>query len=172
MNEKRIIKKYPNRRLYDTVISSYITLEDVRKLVVEDVPIKIIDARTKEDLTHSTLLQIIVDQEESGPPVFSNQTLEQMIRFYGQSMQSILNQFFHTSFGFFNKQQDEQGAPAAGFKDWIARDPLAVIHDVTQRNVSLWQAWQKEWMSSFPAKGNPSSQEEGNIEKQDEPLER
>ncbi|HRE30521.1 MAG TPA: polyhydroxyalkanoate synthesis regulator DNA-binding domain-containing protein, partial [Candidatus Berkiella sp.] len=82
MSEPRVIKKYPNRRLYDTTISSYITLEDVKRLVVEQVAIKVVDARSQEDITHSTLLQIIIDQEENGPPLFTTPILQQMIRFY------------------------------------------------------------------------------------------
>lgn len=82
MSEIRIIKKYPNRRLYDTVLSRYITLEDVKSLVQAQVPIQVIDARTKKDLTHSTLLYLIVDQENSNKPLLNPALLEQMIRLY------------------------------------------------------------------------------------------
>ena len=76
MSDARIIKKYPNRRLYDTEISCYITLGDVRKLVLDHTVFQVIDAKTKEDITRSILLQIIFEQEEDGEPMFSTQSLE------------------------------------------------------------------------------------------------
>ena len=88
----RIIKKYPNRRLYDTTTSSYITLEDVKKLVLDQTEFKVQDAKTKEDLTRSILLQIILE-EESGPgsPMFSSDVLSKIIRFYGHAMQGMID---------------------------------------------------------------------------------
>ncbi len=82
MNEIRIIKKYPNRRLYDTVLSHYITLEDVKNLVQNHISIQVIDARTKEDITHSTLLYLIVDQENTEKPLLNPALLEQLIRLH------------------------------------------------------------------------------------------
>lgn len=82
MNEIRIIKKYPNRRLYDTVLSHYITLDDVKSLVQNHISIQVIDARTKKDITHSTLLYLIVDQENSDKPLLNPALLEQMIRLH------------------------------------------------------------------------------------------
>lgn len=85
MNEIRVIKKYPNRRLYDTVLSHYITLEDVKCLVQNHISIQVIDARTKKDITHATLLYLIVDQENSDKPLLNPALLEQMIRLYAGS---------------------------------------------------------------------------------------
>jgi len=82
VSERRIIKKYPNRRLYDTVLSRYITLDDVKTLVQDRIPIQVIDTQTKKDLTHTTLLYLIIDQESKGMPVLNNKLLEQMIRLY------------------------------------------------------------------------------------------
>ena len=73
--ETRLIKKYPNRRLYDTATSSYITLADVKKLVLQQVPFKVADAKSNEDLTRSILLQIILEEESSGAPMFSSDML-------------------------------------------------------------------------------------------------
>ena len=89
----RIIKKYPNRRLYDTETSSYITLSDVKKLVLEQVPFRVDDAKTKEDLTRSILLQIILDEESAGAPMFSSDMLSQIIRFYGNAMQGMMGSY-------------------------------------------------------------------------------
>ena len=85
MTEVRIIKKYPNRRLYDTVLSRYITLDDVKILVQDRIPIQIIEARTKKDITHINLLYIIVEQETSHPPLLNSAVLEYMIRLHSES---------------------------------------------------------------------------------------
>ena len=89
----RIIKKYPNRRLYDTETSSYITLTDVKKLVLEQVEFRVEDAKTREDLTRSILLQIILDEETAGAPMFSSDMLSQIIRFYGNAMQGMMGSY-------------------------------------------------------------------------------
>jgi polyhydroxyalkanoate synthesis repressor PhaR len=89
----RLIKKYPNRRLYDTESSSYITLEDVKKLVREQVEFKVEDAKTQEDLTRSILLQIILEEEARGTPMFSSDMLSRIIRLYGDAMQGMMGGF-------------------------------------------------------------------------------
>jgi len=89
----RILKKYPNRRLYDTTVSSYITLADVKHMVLEDVAFEVRDAKTGEDLTRSILLQIILEEESGGVPIFSAQTLAQIIRFYGHAMQGLMGAY-------------------------------------------------------------------------------
>ena len=89
----RIIKKYPNRRLYDTETSSYITLQDVKKLVLEHVEFRVEDAKTKEDLTRSILMQIILEEESAGAPMFSSDMLSQIIRFYGNAMQGMMGSY-------------------------------------------------------------------------------
>jgi polyhydroxyalkanoate synthesis repressor PhaR len=93
MSTIRVIKKYPNRRLYDTATSSYITLADVKKLVIDNVEFKVVDAKTNEDLTRSILLQIIIDEEAGGIPMFSSDMLSQIIRFYGNAMQGMMGSF-------------------------------------------------------------------------------
>src|SRR5678809_1351230 len=89
----RIIKKYPNRRLYDTETSAYITLADVKKLVLEQVSFKVQDAKSHEDLTRSILLQIILEEETAGAPMFSSDMLAQIIRFYGNAMQGMMGSY-------------------------------------------------------------------------------
>ena len=86
----RILKKYPNRRLYDTHASSYITLADVRQMVLASEPFEVRDAKTGEELTRSILLQIILEAETGGMPMFSTQVLAQIIRFYGHAMQGMM----------------------------------------------------------------------------------
>src|SRR6478672_13112625 len=93
----RIIKKYPNRRLYDTEISSYITLEEVRQLVLDGEDFEVRDAKSGDDLTRSVLLQIISEHEETGSPMFTTQLLSQVIRFYGDSMQGFMGSYLEKS---------------------------------------------------------------------------
>jgi polyhydroxyalkanoate synthesis repressor PhaR len=89
----RIVKKYPNRRLYDTQTSGYITLENVKALVLSNQVFKVVDAKTDEDLTRSILLQIILEEEAGGAPLFTAPMLSQMIRFYGNAMQGVMGSY-------------------------------------------------------------------------------
>lgn len=89
----RVLKKYPNRRLYDTRTSGYITLADVKKMVLAAEPFEVRDARSGEDLTRSILLQIILEEETDGAPIFSTQMLAQLIRFYGHAMQGMMGAY-------------------------------------------------------------------------------
>ncbi|MBV6273836.1 polyhydroxyalkanoate synthesis repressor PhaR [Alcaligenaceae bacterium CGII-47] len=92
-NPDRLIKKYPNRRLYDTQTSAYITLVDVKQLVLGDEAFRVVDAKSGEDLTRSILLQIILEEESGGMPMFSATALSQIIRFYGHAMQGVMGSF-------------------------------------------------------------------------------
>jgi polyhydroxyalkanoate synthesis repressor PhaR len=105
-SSQRLIKKYPNRRLYDTKTSAYITLADVKKLVVENQSFKAVDAKSGEDLTRSILLQIILEEESGGVPMFSSEMLSQIIRFYGGSMQGIMGSYLEKNIQAFKEIQD------------------------------------------------------------------
>lgn len=89
----RLIKKYPNRRLYDTQTSSYITLADVKELVLKHEKFQVVDAKSSEDLTRQILLQIILEEESAGSPMFSHDALTHLIRFYGNAMQGIMGNY-------------------------------------------------------------------------------
>lgn len=93
VGEERLIKKYPNRRLYDTQTSTYVTLVDIKGLVMANEAFKVVDAKTEDDLTRSILMQIILEEEACGSPVFSSQMLSQIIRFYGNSMQGLMGNY-------------------------------------------------------------------------------
>ena len=90
---ERLIKKYPNRRLYDTQTSSYITLTDVKQLVLDNEEFVVLDAKTEDDLTRSILLQIILEEESNGTPMFSSAALSQIIRYYGHAMQGMMGSY-------------------------------------------------------------------------------
>ena len=110
----RLIKKYPNRRLYDTQTSAYITLADVKQLVLESEDFKVVDAKSNEDLTRSILLQIILEEEAGGHPLFSSPMLSQMIRFYGHAMQGMMGTYLEKTMQAFveiqGKMQDQSKA--------------------------------------------------------------
>jgi len=101
----RVLKKYPNRRLYDTRTSSYITLADVKQMVLAGESFEVRDAKTGEDLTRSILLQIILEEESGGVPMFSTQSLEQIIRFYGHAMQGMMGTMLEKNLQAFTELQ-------------------------------------------------------------------
>ncbi|HWA12323.1 MAG TPA: polyhydroxyalkanoate synthesis repressor PhaR [Burkholderiales bacterium] len=115
--EIRLIKKYPNRRLYDTATSSYITLADVKQLVLDQVSFRVVDAKSEEDLTRSILLQIILEEEGAGSPMFSSDMLSQIIRFYGNAMQGMMGSYLDKNIQTFveiQRRLQEQSMPRFG----------------------------------------------------------
>ena len=103
--QQRLIKKYPNRRLYDTRTSSYITLADVKELVLNNELFQVVDAKTGEDLTRSILLQIILEEEAGGAPMFTSDLLSHMIRFYGNAMQGMMGKYLESNIKAFTEMQ-------------------------------------------------------------------
>jgi polyhydroxyalkanoate synthesis repressor PhaR len=121
----RLIKKYPNRRLYDTRTSSYITLADVKELVLKHEQFQVVDAKTSEDLTRSILLQIILEEEAGGMPMFTSDLLSQLIRFYGNAMQGMVGNYLEKNMQTFvqvQKQLQEQSRTMYGDNTKINKD--------------------------------------------------
>ena len=147
MSESRIIKKYPNRRLYDTTVSSYITLGDVRRLVMEGVNFQVIDVRSKEDITRTVLLQIIAEQEETGHPIFSSVVLTKIIRSYGKNLENTMADFLERSLEVFTEQQQ---AVTKQMQNLIVGDPVTMMTDMTKRNLELWTNMQQEFLQRIP----------------------
>ncbi len=110
----RVIKKYPNRRLYDTDTSSYITLTEVKALVMGSEPFVVRDAKTNEDLTRSILLQIILEEETAGAPIFTEQVLANIIRFYGHAMQDFMGSYLEKNVQFFMDLQSKMAEQTKG----------------------------------------------------------
>ena len=104
---QRVIKKYPNRRLYDTTTSTYITLADVKRLVMDAEPFVVRDAKSSDDLTRSILLQIILEEEAGGAPMFSEAALANIIRFYGQAMQGFMGSYLEKNVQAFTDLQQQ-----------------------------------------------------------------
>lgn len=109
----RLIKKYPNRRLYDTRESVYITLVEIKQLVIQCEPIKVVDAKSGEDLTRSILLQIILEEEAAGTPMFSEVVLAQLIRLYGQATQGFMGPWLEQQLKWISEWQAQGASPEA-----------------------------------------------------------
>ena len=152
MSNMRVIKKYPNRRLYDTDISKYVTLSDVRKLIIDNIPVKVVDAKTKEDLTRSVLLQIILEQEEDGAPIMSAQMLEQLIRFYGDPLQTNFASYLENSV----KLIADQRVKVRGKLEQVA-DPLTFMSSLANRNMDVFKEMQDSLFSRMLSTKNDTA---------------
>ncbi len=119
----RILKKYPNRRLYDTQTSSYITLADVKKMVLLGENFLVQDAKTQADLTRSVLLQIIFEEEAGAIPMFSTAALTQLIQFHGHAMQNMMGAFFEKNLRMFADMQNQLTIPAPITGSTVAMTP-------------------------------------------------
>ena len=140
MSASRVIKKYPNRRLYDTVISSYITIEDVRQLIIDGEDFQVRDAKSGEDLTRCVLLQIIAEHEQDGEPMLSTQLLSQIIRFYGDSLQGYMGSYLERSVHLFMEQQQQLRQHMGGA---LGQTPWAMLNQLTERNLEQWKEFQQ-----------------------------
>ena len=146
MSAIRVIKKYPNRRLYDTEISSYITIEDVRQLIVDGETFEVRDAKSGEDLTRQVLLQIITEHEQDGQPMLSTQLLSQLIRFYGDSLQGFMGNYLERSMQLFMEQQQQFRSQMGNL---LGQTPWTMMNQLTERNMELWQEFQRSMGAGF-----------------------
>ncbi len=139
---QRIIKKYPNRRLYDTKTSRYITLKDVRRLIVDDEPFEIRDARNGDDLTRPVLLQIIAEYEANGhEPVLSSRVLRGIIHLYGDAMQGLVGPYLETSLDIFLAQQHRF---QQHLDQLLGNTPWAVFAQINASYVEMWTSLQSQ----------------------------
>src|SRR5689334_24503834 len=145
MAQLRTIKKYPNRRLYDTEISSYITLEEIRQLVLDDEEFEVRDAKTGENLTRSVLLQIIAEYEERGQPMFTTKLLSQIIRFYGDSLQGFMGGYLERSLQVFLDQQQQFRSQ---LNTVMGQTPWSMLNDMTERNLDMWKSLQQGFLTA------------------------
>jgi polyhydroxyalkanoate synthesis repressor PhaR len=129
-----IIKKYANRRLYNTASSSYITLEDLARMVRENVDFQVLDAKTGDDITHSILTQIIMDEEANGGQMLPVSFLRQLIGMYGNSMQALMPSYLEASMANF---RDNQSKIREAFEKGISATPFAAIHET---NMAMMRA--------------------------------
>lgn len=148
MSQVRIIKKYPNRRLYDTEISSYVTLEDVRQLIVDGESFEVRDARSGKDLTRAVLLQILAENEDIGQPIFTTQLLTTVIRFYGDSLQGIIGNYLERSIQTFSEQQQQLRGTIGNL---VGQNPWTLLNQLTERNMEIWKGLQQGIKSGLSA---------------------
>ena len=160
MAEIRIIKKYPNRRLYDTEISSYITIEDVRQLIIDGEEFEVRDAKTGEDLSRAVLLQIIADQEQDGEPMLSTQLLSQIIRFYGDSLQGFMGNYLERSMQIFLEQQQQFRQQMSGL---IGQAPWTMLNQLTEKNLEMWKDFQQNLVGGMGRTAAPPPREKEKV---------
>jgi polyhydroxyalkanoate synthesis repressor PhaR len=158
VSEPRVIKKYPNRRLYDTTESRYITLADVRKLVVDHVEFVVIDKKSQDDITRSILLQVIAEQEQVAEPVMSRDFLAQVIRSYGGAMQGVMGSYLEQSMKLFTAQQREIRDRV---KSVVGVDPVDAVTHIAQKNYQRWRVVQDEIYRTIVNATGKSRQDSG-----------
>ena len=139
MPSERIIKKYPNRRLYDTEVSRYVTLADVLALVMQGVGFRVLDTNNDDDITRAILLQIMLEEESGGEPLFTAPMLAQIIRFYGGTLQGMLSRYMEKSLDFFVKQQNQ-------LRETWGENPFDAMTRLAQRNIDIWSDLQNDFL--------------------------
>ncbi|MCU0832969.1 MAG: polyhydroxyalkanoate synthesis repressor PhaR [Chromatiaceae bacterium] len=150
MSSQRVIKKYPNRRLYDTELSRYITLADVRALVMQGVDFRVLDTSNDADISRAILLQIMLEEESGGEPLFSAHMLAQIIRFYGGTLQGVFARYLEQSLDIFARQQQQ-------LRETWGQSPFEVVTRMTQRNVELWAELQRELLRAAGLGAGPKN---------------
>ena len=150
MNSARIITKYPNRRLYDTEESRYVTLADIRNLVIHKTDFVVIDRKTNEEITRSILLQVITEQEQSGESVMSEDFLSQVIRSYGKVVPGFAAGYLEESMKFFMTRQQNLRSQITRV---VGVDPFAAVADAAQKNFARWKSLQEEVLRRFASVG-------------------
>lgn len=152
-----IIKKYANRRLYDTEVSRYITLDDIKQYVLDNISFQVIDAKLETDITKSTLFQIIANHEESGSPTFSSEILQHIIRSYGDNLQNVLSGYIEQVVSFFIQKKDffEQQQQTS-YLDWTNAS-IVWMKDFYELQKKFWASLDTtpEYSTKQQQKNNP-----------------
>jgi polyhydroxyalkanoate synthesis repressor PhaR len=152
MAAERLIRKYANRRLYDTGGSRHVTLDDLRQLVVEGEKIKVVDDKSGEDLTRPILLQIIAEQEHFGRPVLGTELLEMIIRFSGGPMHAALSSYLEQSFTAMLRQQQTMQLEMAK----ALQAPFAPFSELARKNMEMWEQMKAATFGAFGAAVKPN----------------
>jgi polyhydroxyalkanoate synthesis repressor PhaR len=137
----RFIKKYPNRRLYDTKQSRYITLTELRQLIIGGEIIKVIDSTTEEDITRTILLQIVLETESGDNPLFTTDMLSHIIRFYGSAIQGVFGHYLAQSLSLFSSQQEQ-------VQQSMGEDSLSQMASLVQKNIEMWSEIQQAFFNA------------------------
>ena len=152
----RMIKKQPDRRVYDTHISKYIKIDDLRDMIIDGIEFKVIDSKTKEDVTRSVLLQIILEQESENNPLFSSENLMHFIRYYDHNHSVMFSAYLTQSLQFFNQQQDQLNQQ---FSNLLTKNPVDNFNQFNQKNIDMWQGLQKQFFDPFTT-ADPSDKDD------------
>lgn len=148
----RTIKKYANRRLYDTQASRHVTLDGIRQLVAAGEDVVVVDDTTGQDITRSILLQVISEQEQGGRPILSADMLKQIIRFYGNPLQELMAGYLERSVEvFLNQQKTLQDQ----IQKSLGMTPFASMQGLAARNVEAWNQWQRTFLDMLTPKPGP-----------------
>lgn len=146
-SDKRIIKKYANRRLYDTHTSKHVTAKGIRQLIVEGHDVQVIDDTNNNDITRQLLLQIIAEQEQGGRPLLDTVLLHGVIRYYGHPMQEIMGHYLTRSMeSYLSQQQSIQQQMTSLMEPEVASEAL---HTMAKSNLEIWQNMQKNMYGSL-----------------------
>ena len=150
----RTIKKYANRRLYDTEASKHVTLDGIRQLVAGGEDVAVIDDTTGQDITRSILLQVISEQEQGGRPILSADMLKHIIRFYGNPLQDLMGGYLERSLEVFMSQQK-------GLQDQIQKTmgmtPFGTMQNLAQKNLDAWGQMQKSFLDMLTPKAGATA---------------
>jgi polyhydroxyalkanoate synthesis repressor PhaR len=155
----RIIKKYANRRLYDTGSSCYITLDDLKGLIVSGVSIEVQDAKTRKDISREVLLQLVAEQESLGRPILNETILTALIRFYDHPMQKLASGYLETALG----QLQDQRVKLSEQMQGLMESPADLVSQLTRQNLE-WMTSLQKTLSSAMSPANPDPQDEQNKE--------
>jgi polyhydroxyalkanoate synthesis repressor PhaR len=155
----RIIKKYANRRLYDTQSSCYITLDDLKELIVSGISIEVQEAKTQKDISREVLLQLVAEQESLGRPILNEAILIALIRFYDHPMQKLASGYLETALG----QLQDQRAQLSEQMQGLMESPADLVSQLTRQNLEWLTSLQKTFMSAM-SPANPDPQDEQNKE--------
>ena len=158
----RVIKKYPNRRLYDTEKSSYITISNVLDIIREGADLQVVDADSGEDITRSVLVQIIIEQENGKSPIFTTEMLTRFIRMYDDASQNLFGELLERNINMFTEQQKQ-------FQDKmgeLVESPIKIMKDLTERNLDIWKDMQQSFfdMAMGGSAAKDKNPQEDNLE--------
>ncbi len=151
MSEERIIKKYPNRRLYDSKISRYITLEQIHNMVLNKTPFKVMDQQSGKDITRNILLQIIMEQEATGKPLLNVDILSDFIRRYNENTRQGFSLYLQLSLQFF---ADHQATLHTQMDDAFSKMPVNYWTKALENNLKIWQEMQRQMFKAVVPPNN------------------
>jgi len=152
---RRIIKKYANRRLYDTHESRYITLEELKNLIVSGQDIQIVDAKTNKDISREVLLQLVSEQESAGTPILNESILTSMIQFYGHPMQKMASQYLELAL----EQLQTQRSQLSEQMQKVMQSPTDLVKDITRQNLEWMNTLQETFLGAMKPAGKEEPKE-------------